>query len=265
MDALMQVTLRKSGLLAELCSSKFHSGLDLVVDDVVQSNVDVEDPTKLNIRYIKHLATMIDSFFPEGKPLSVLHLGAGGMSLLRYIGHTRPESIQTVVELEEDIVDLVTGVMPLQVPAEIIYGDAREVVNAMKDVSFDLIIADVYSGIHTPDHLKTIEFYSELKNLLAPTGIVLVNSTVESGTGFSPVYDQYVTVNQIFGGVVAAVDTKSLMTGEEANVLIAGSVPEDGIRDLKFPVDFRAGTSIIRDDVSNEWLSQGQIVLDGAV
>lgn len=263
MDATTKVTLKRSGLLAELCSSKFHSGLDLVVDDVVQSNVDVDDPTKLNIRYIKHMATMIDSFFPEGKPISVLHLGAGGMSLLRYIGHARPESTQTVVELEEDIIDLVTGAMPLQVPAKIIYGDARDVVNAMEGVRFDLIIADVYSGIYTPEHLKTIEFYSELKKLLAPNGIVLVNSTVEAGIGFSPIYGQYVTVNEVFGGVVAAVDTKSLMAGEEANVLIAGAVPKELIESLKFPVDFRAGTSIIRGDVSGEWLAQGEIVIDG--
>lgn len=262
MDAPIEITLSKSGLVARLTGSDFHSGVDLVVDEVVQSNVDLEKPTKLNIRYIKHLAGMIDCFFEKEKPLSVLHLGAGGMTLARYIGHTRSGSVQTVIELEEDIVELVTSNLPLDVEVEIIYGDAREVVEAMSGITFDLIISDVYSGIHTPAHATTLEFYLALKKLLAPNGIILVNSTSEVETGLKPIYNQYFTVNEVFGSVMGAVDTRSMAEGEEANVLIAGAVTEEQIQALAFPTNFRMNTSIIRGPVSDEWLAQGTVVKD---
>jgi spermidine synthase len=191
---------------------------------------------------------MIDHYFPVDAPISVLHLGAGAMTLVRYIGARNPDALQVVVELEKDIVDLVESVVPLEVPAEIIYMDAGDAVRALPPKSFDLIISDVYVGIDTPDHLMTKEFYSNLDSLLLPYGVLLVNVTGKDGLEF--IAEQYKTIRCIFSNTVIAIDNESFSSGGETNALVAASTEDSAILDLEFPKEHRPSTTIIPGDWS---------------
>src|SRR5207248_7157458 len=66
----------------------------LLVDGVPQSHVDLEDPTYLEFEYVRRLGHVLDTAAPEGEPLHVLHLGAGALTLARYVAATRPGSRQ---------------------------------------------------------------------------------------------------------------------------------------------------------------------------
>ena len=243
MDAPINLSI--SGLSAKMAKSEFYGGFDLIVDGVTQSNVVPEDPSILNLDYVRRLGDMIDHYFPSSEDLSVLHLGAGAMSLVRYIGAKYPDALQVVVELEKEIVDLVEEVAPLKTPAEIIYGDAKSIVRALPPNSFDLIIADIYMGISTPDSLTTVEFYSELSELLNPYGILLANIT--GGDGLEDIARQYRNIEEVFTHCVLAIDSNSLNYKTETNALVAASDGYAWLEDLKFPTKSKLSTTIITE------------------
>ena len=87
-----------------------------------------------------------------------MHLGAGGLTIPRFIAATRPGSRQQVVEIEQPLVDLVREHLPLPSGAAIRVriGDARAGLKRMPPAirgNVDLIVSYVYSGAQTPAHL----------------------------------------------------------------------------------------------------------------
>ena len=86
----------------------------LLVDGVPQSHVDLEDPGYLDFEYVRRLGHVIDTAAPPGQPLRVLHLGAGALTLARYVAASRPGSPQLAVEVDAALVDLVRLRLPLR-------------------------------------------------------------------------------------------------------------------------------------------------------
>src|SRR6218665_886082 len=178
-----QARLEEGGL-AGIIGREFRSGLELIVDDTPQSHVDLDDPTHLHFEYVVRMGAVIDQL-PPG-PLTAVHLGAGAMTLPRYVEATRAGSRQQVIELEGPLATLVREHLPLPRGAAIRVriGDARAGVQKPPPApggSCDLVISDVYSGAQTPAHLTSVEFYRELRALLKPDGVLLVN--VADGPG----------------------------------------------------------------------------------
>jgi hypothetical protein len=115
------------------------AGWTLLVDDVEQSYVDLRDPTYLRYSYVRRLAAVLRLAAPAGVPVRVLHLGGGGLTLPRLVCATRPGSVQLVVERDAELVALVTRVLPLADPVEILVGDARDAVERL-GASYDVIV-----------------------------------------------------------------------------------------------------------------------------
>ncbi|GAA2923288.1 hypothetical protein GCM10020221_19230 [Streptomyces thioluteus] len=69
-------------------------GRTLLIDRAPQSHVDLDDPTHLEFSYQRRLGHIADLVAPPGKPVQVLHLGGGAFTLARYVGATRPRSVQ---------------------------------------------------------------------------------------------------------------------------------------------------------------------------
>jgi spermidine synthase len=133
----------------------------LLVDGVPQSHVDLEDPGYLDFEYVRRLGHVIDTAAPAGQPLRVLHLGAGALTLARYVAASRPGSPQLAVEVDAALVDLVRLRLPLRrARVRVRVGDAREVLEGLRAGSYDVVIADVFAGGRTPAHLTTAEFMS---------------------------------------------------------------------------------------------------------
>ncbi len=55
----------------------------LLVDGAPQSLVDLADPTHLGFEYQRRLGHLVDLVAPPGRPLTVLHLGGGALTLAR--------------------------------------------------------------------------------------------------------------------------------------------------------------------------------------
>jgi hypothetical protein len=105
---------------------------ELAVDGIPQSIVSVVDPRRLEYPYVRHIARVLDAAAPAGSPLRVVHLGAGALTLPRYVQVTRPGSPQIVVEFEPELYDAVVTTLPLPEGSDVraLFGDARALADA---------------------------------------------------------------------------------------------------------------------------------------
>lgn len=218
-----QVKLDHGGI-ATILPSEFTSGFELVVDGTPQSHVDLDDATHLHFEYVARMGAVIDQL-PDGA-LTAVHLGAGALTLPRYIAATRPGSRQQVIEWEAPLAGLVREHLPLPAGAaiRIRIGDAREGVQKLPAAlvgACDLVVSDVYSGAQTPAHLTSVEFYREVSQLLAPGGVLLIN--VADGPGLAFARRQVATVGHVLSEVAVLADTQVLKGRRFGNLVVAAS------------------------------------------
>ncbi len=177
----------------------------LLVDGTPQSYVDLEDPRYLEFEYVRRLGHLIDLAAEPGEPLRVLHLGAGGLTLARYVIATRPRSSQVAVEADAALVAFVRERLPLNQPprrtgqlgrVRIRIGDAREVLGQLPAGSFDLVLADLFCGGRTPAHLTSIKFTQAAARVLTADGVFAVN--VGDGPPLAHARARVATAQQVF-------------------------------------------------------------------
>jgi hypothetical protein len=161
----------------------------LLVDGTPQSHVDLDDPQHLEFEYMRRLGHLADLAAPPGVRLRVLHLGAGGLTLARYVAATRPGSSQLAVESDAALAELVRRRLPLGQRGRRVsgsqasragrvrlrVGDARAVLEQVPAGSFDLVVADLFTGARTPAHLTSVEFTVAVARALSPAGIYAAN------------------------------------------------------------------------------------------
>ena len=229
------ITLKLSGFHAVIAPDRWVDGAySLVVDGTPQSHVNLDDPGNLFFEYIQRMGHVIDVFRTPGEPVTAVHLGAGALTLPRYLETTRPGSRQQVIELEQDLVDFVRAELPWSSKASIRvrYGDAREVVGRLPaglTGTADLLIIDIFSGARTPAHVTTIEFYRQALALLAPDGVVLVN--VADGPGLHFARAQAATLQAAIGtapsnSLAILAETQVLKGRRFGNFVLVGSRSE---------------------------------------
>ncbi|QEO10762.1 spermidine synthase [Protaetiibacter larvae] len=215
---------------AEVRPDRFTPGaFELVVDGTPQSHVDLDDPTRLFFEYIARMGHVIDQLGEPGEPITALHLGAGALTIPRYIAATRPGSRQQVIELEPELVELVRRELPLPRDASIRvrYGDAREVLGRLPSGlrgAVELLVVDVFAGARTPAHVTSVEFYRECAAFLAPGGVLLAN--IADGAGAAFARGQAATLGMVFADVAVLGEAQVLKGRRFGNfVLVASPAP----------------------------------------
>ncbi|MEX1079746.1 MAG: fused MFS/spermidine synthase [Homoserinimonas sp.] len=219
------IVLKNSGYRAVIEPDRWTRGsYTLVVDGTPQSHVNVDDPSQLFFEYVQRIGHVIDQL-PDG-PITAVHLGAGALTLPRYVDETRPGSRQQVVELESDLVDFVREHLPWSRSASIRvrHGDARAVLDRFPPGlrgAVDLLVVDVFGGARIPAHVTSLEFYTSAVSLLAPGGVVCVN--VADGPGLAFARGQASTLLAATGHVAALAETQILKGRRFGNVVLVGS------------------------------------------
>ena len=196
------------------------------MDGTPQSHVDLDDPAHLHFEYVARMGAVIDRLRMPGQPLTAIHLGAGALTLPRYVEHTRPGSRQQVIELEQPLVDLVRARLPLPRGAQVRVriGDARDVAGRLPaglQGTADLVVSDVFAGAQTPAHLTTVEYFRILGGLLAPDGVLLVN--VADGAGLALARREVATVREVLPEVIVLAEVQTLKGRRFGNLVIAAS------------------------------------------
>ncbi|MBO9705160.1 MAG: SAM-dependent methyltransferase, partial [Arthrobacter sp.] len=106
--------LRASGVHASIEPDTLVPGSAiLALGGAEQSHVNLADPGQIFYEYLARMAHATDLVAPPGQPLTAAHLGAGALTLPRYLQHTRPGSRQWAVELERELPDFVLTELPL--------------------------------------------------------------------------------------------------------------------------------------------------------
>ena len=192
----------------------------LLVDGVPQSHVDLDDPGYLDFEYVRRLGHVIDTAAPSGQPLRVLHLGAGALTLARYVAATRPGSPQLAVEIDAALMDLVRRRLPPR-GVRVRIGDARDVLERLRAGSFDVVIADVFDGGRTPAHLTTVEFVSAVRRALSGQGVFAVN--VADGAPLAHARRQVATARAVFPHVGLIAEAGVLRGRRFGNLVLVAS------------------------------------------
>lgn len=216
--------LRGIGAHADIREDGFTPGAYVLsIGGAEQSHVDLARPGEVFYEYLRRIANVLDLAAPPRQPLRTLHLGAGALTLARYLQATRPGSDQTAVELERELLDFVLAHLPLPegTRLETVIGDARDTLSRFEPGTFDAVVLDVFAGADAPGHLTTPDFYAELSALLAPRGVLLVNVGDDPGLAFAR---RQVRAVQESLGSVAALAQSDMFTGRyPGNIVVAGT------------------------------------------
>ena len=194
----------------------------LLVDGVPQSHVDLEDPGYLDFEYVRRLGHVIDEAAPPGQPLRVLHLGAGALTLARYVTATRPGSPQLAVEVDGALVDLIRlRLPPRDRRLRVRVGDARAELERLRPGSFDVVIVDAFAGGRTPAHLTSAEFWAAARRVLRGPGVVAAN--VADGAPLAHARAQVATARAVFPHACLIADAAVLRGRRFGNLVLAAS------------------------------------------
>jgi hypothetical protein len=153
------------------------SGRTLYLDQYRHSYVDLSDPTYLEFQYTKDFADAINTRWPGAEPLRALHIGGGGLTMPQLLLKTRPGSENKVYEIDPGVIELdkaELGAKPgpgldLQIR------DGRLGVRSEPADSRDLVVMDAFGGVSVPWHLTTREVVDDIRRVLAPDGLYLIN------------------------------------------------------------------------------------------
>ncbi|PKH38335.1 Spermidine synthase [Nocardioides alpinus] len=153
------------------------TGRTLVLDGLRHSYVDLDDPTYLEFAYVRAMAAVTDTAFAADQPLAAYHLGAGGLTLPRYLSATRPGTASNVSEIDAGVVAadvrLLGGSLPDGVEVDV--EDGRLAIADLAPDSLDLIVGDAFGGVSVPWHLATVEAVGGLEDALAEDGVYVAN------------------------------------------------------------------------------------------
>lgn len=228
-------------------------GRSLIIDQYRHAHVDLDDPEYLDIRYMRLFAD-VAATLPDG-PIDVLHVGGGGFSLPRYLTAVRPGSTNTVLELDEALVQIAEDELGLTDADEldIRTGDARLHLDDLPSDGFDLIVGDAYSGQSVPWHLTTVEMMTEFRRLLKDDGLYVMN--VIDGGDNRFMRSQLATLAEEFSQLVI-IEPEGGVPDNVVNQVIVAAVADIPAFDVE-PAD----GSVLRDNAVVDFIGDDTIIL----
>lgn len=217
--------LRTTGQHATIEPDAFTEGsFVLSIGGAEQSHVNLERPAEIFYEYLRRIGHLVDLAAPAGAPVRALHLGAGALTLARYIQATRPGSVQYAVELERELLDFVLRELPLPEGTDLttVIGDARDALGTLDPgLTFDVVILDIFSGPEAPAHIASSGFYLEAGARLRPDGLLIVN--VGDEPGLTLVRSQVAALRDAMGDVAAFAEAGMFEGRYPGNIILAGT------------------------------------------
>ncbi|MBC7372948.1 MAG: fused MFS/spermidine synthase, partial [Frankiales bacterium] len=150
-------------------------GRTLVLDGLRHSYVDLDDPAHLEFAYTRRIGDVL-AVQPAGS-LDVLHLGLGGGTVPRHLAAVRPGSRSTVLEVDPQVPELDRARLGLVTGPDlrVLVGDARTEISAQRAGAYDVVVGDAFGSLAVPWHLTTAEMVAEVRRVLRPGGVYVLN------------------------------------------------------------------------------------------
>jgi spermidine synthase len=201
--------------------------------DYTESVTNLTDPDDLPLRYAQVMT--VATIYPT-TPKNILMLGLGGGSISSYLGRFLPEASITTVEIDPGVIQAAKTYFGLRETERMRYRAADGRVFLTRNTEqYDLILLDAYRGGYVPFHLLTREFYTLVKQHLAPGGAAAFNvhdgsklyaSTVKTLGEVFPALDLYPTGI----GEVIAIGTLAPLAKEELERKASALQDRHGLR-----------------------------------
>lgn len=236
-------------------------GVTVLRDGHPQSYVDTGDPGLLAFEYVQHLALVLDSL-PPG-PLAVTHVGGAGLTLPRYVQHTRPGSPQIVLEPDAALTDAVRREAPLPRGHRIRVRplDGWTGLQQLAEQSADAIATDAFDGGRVPGDLVTVAAFERCAAVLKPAGVLLLNLADRPDRNF--VKRVLASAATVFSDQLVLTTTEVLKKKRFGNyVLVASASPLDEalIRRKVASADFP--TSLVARGEAAAWARSAKPITD---
>lgn len=285
-------SLRLDNHKATLIQSKRRAGrYELSVDGIPQSVVSITEPTDLEYPYTRHIARAIDAAADVGSRLFTVHLGAGALTLARYVEATRPGSPQLVVEFEPALYTAVVTALPLAPGSDVrvIIGDARDVAEAalpMEEIvegefagdaldsapatirpalaaawtEASFTVVDLWDAALIHRRVASQEFYARVAARSSANGVAVVN--LLDGHPFEYSRRQSATLRTVFEHVAVVLDAApDDDEGPLGNVLVFAS---DQLLDIATDPSLLGSPMphLLHGDALSTWIDEAPVMTD---
>lgn len=151
---------------------------ELLLDRLVHSYSDIDDPTYLVYGYERTCAGAIGPLVTRNPGLDALFIGGGGYTLPRYLEATLSESHLLVVEIDPGVTQAAYRWLGLDADTRIETHnlDGRDFLAwQCPPESFDVVFGDAFNDYSVPFHLTTIEFARLVDRALRDDGLYVAN------------------------------------------------------------------------------------------
>jgi len=173
----------------------------LVLDHLIHSYSDLEDPFYLEYEYIRVYEEFVRWRARSNAAFRALFIGGGGYTFPRFLDAKYTQAIMDVVEIDPEVTRVSQDYFGLSETKRVrsFNQDARWfVMNCREKASYDFIFGDAFNDLSVPYHLTTKEFALLLKKLLKPHGLLFTNLIDDFEKGvFMPSYVR--TLEEVFG------------------------------------------------------------------
>lgn len=173
-----RVLYQSEGLLGQVMVSdlqmeyqgKEYRNRVLFLNRAPQTRIDPE--TGYSVFPYVHATSTMASVKPPGSTSLILGLGGGSVA---------DEFIRLGFEVEgceldERIADVARTYFHPGHKYPVYVDDARHLIRTLQR-QYDIVMLDVFAGEYQPPHVLTLESFEEIKKILAPDGLIIINST----------------------------------------------------------------------------------------
>jgi spermidine synthase len=231
-------------------------------DYYVHSMINLADPDDMPAPYTRLLTAGL--LYPAATK-RVLMIGLGAGSVSTYLLHAMPDVQVDVVELDPGVISAARQYFGVHETDRfrIIESDGRVYLARHREL-YDLVVLDAYRELGVPFHLLTKEFYTLVKERLAPGGAVAAN--IAGGTRLYS--STLITLRAVFPTVDVYPDHED--ANEAQVVTVAAAIPEpsaemlaERARALQGEYHFRyALPDIAKRRIVNRTAERGELLTD---
>ena len=144
-------------------------------DYFLQSRISIKDLIAPRMIYSQLL---LAGLFLNPSPKRILVLGVGGGLVPHYFSHYFPDVKIDAVDIDKGVIKASKKYFYLKETERVKVHEADGrlfIQNQIGKVKYDFIVLDAFKSGSVPFHLKTLQFYEEIRAVLAPGGVVASN------------------------------------------------------------------------------------------
>ena len=141
----------------------------------IQSSMNLDHPAELVLSYSRAMMGWL--LFAEQKPQHITQIGLGGGSFARWIDAYLPETRQTAVDINPQVIAVARSLFELPFEDErfeIIEADGAEYIKVLRH-STDVILVDGFDGEQIIDALVSEAFFQDCRQALSDNGVFVTN------------------------------------------------------------------------------------------